>query len=99
MSTHLLAVWGALCWRPINAVPTATLVLAFLTWQLADFGITIGYHHLYSHRAFRAKFPVRVVLAAWGSAGFQGSIKWWRLRHRLHHRFTVSSTRRSSRRD
>ncbi|KAJ7754945.1 hypothetical protein DFH07DRAFT_822247 [Mycena maculata] len=87
-STHLLAVWGALCWRPINAVPTATLVLAFLVWQLADFGITIGYHRLYSHRAFRAKFPVRVVLAALGSAGFQGSIKWWCLRHRLHHRFT-----------
>lgn len=37
--------------------------------------ITIGYHRLYSHRAFRASTPVRVVLAALGSAGFQGSIK------------------------
>ncbi|KAJ7269403.1 hypothetical protein B0H12DRAFT_1095627 [Mycena haematopus] len=88
LSTHVLAVWGALYWRPIHAVPTQTLVLALLVWQLADFGITIGYHRLYSHRAFRAKFAVRVVLAALGSAGFQGSIKWWCLRHRLHHRFT-----------
>nr|GAT57421.1 stearoyl-CoA desaturase [Mycena chlorophos] len=32
--------------------------------------------------------PVRLILAALGSAGFQGSIKWWCLRHRLHHRFT-----------
>ncbi|KAJ7103215.1 hypothetical protein B0H15DRAFT_201371 [Mycena belliarum] len=71
-ATHVFAVWGALYWRPLHAVPTSTLVLAFLVWQLADFGITIGYH----------------LLAALGSAGFQGSIKWWCLRHRLHHRFT-----------
>ncbi|KAF7347563.1 Stearoyl-CoA desaturase [Mycena venus] len=75
IATHAFAVWGALCWRPIYAVPTQSLVLALLVWQLADFGITIGYHRLYSHRAFRAKFAVRVVLAALGSAGFQGSIK------------------------
>jgi fatty-acid desaturase len=37
--------------------------------------ITIGYHRLYSHRAFRASFGVRVVLAAMGSSAFQGSIK------------------------
>ncbi|KAJ6609376.1 hypothetical protein B0H10DRAFT_1813934 [Mycena sp. CBHHK59/15] len=93
--THIFAVWGAFYWRPIHAVPTATLVLALLVWQLADFGITIGYHRLYSHRAFRAKFAVRVVLAALGSAGFQGSIKLWIprcLRHRLHHRFTDDPT-------
>ncbi|KAJ7040291.1 hypothetical protein C8F04DRAFT_1083068 [Mycena alexandri] len=89
-ATHVFAVWGAIYWRPIHAVPTQSLVLALLVWQLADFGITIGYHRLYSHRAFRAKFAVRVVLAALGSAGFQGSIKWWCLRHRLHHRFTDS---------
>lgn len=42
--------------------------------------ITIGYHRLYSHKAFRAALPVRVVLAALGSAGFQGSIKVCRLK-------------------
>ncbi len=35
----------------------------------------MGYHRLWSHRSFRANFSVRVVLAALGSAGFQGSIK------------------------
>lgn len=37
-STHVFAVGGALFWRPINAVPAKTLVLALLVWQLADFG-------------------------------------------------------------
>lgn len=41
--------------------------------------ITIGYHRLYSHRAFRAGLAVRMILAALGSAGFQGSIKVSRL--------------------
>ncbi|KAJ7193290.1 hypothetical protein GGX14DRAFT_16256 [Mycena pura] len=88
VSVHVLAAWGAFYWRPFHKVPTASRVLGFLVWQLADFGITIGYHRLYSHRAFKAKLAVRVVLAGLGSAGFQGSIKWWCLRHRLHHRFT-----------
>ncbi|KZP25296.1 hypothetical protein FIBSPDRAFT_918440 [Athelia psychrophila] len=91
VAIHVAAGLGAY-FRPPTAVPWATLGLFFAVWQLADFGITIGYHRLYSHRAFRAGLPVRVLLAALGSAAFQGSIKWCVesrcLRHRLHHRFT-----------
>lgn len=31
---------------------------------------------------------MRLVLAIAGAAAYQGSIKWWVLRHRLHHRYT-----------
>lgn len=37
--------------------------------------ITIGYHRMWSHRAFRGSYPVRVVLAVMGSSATQGSIK------------------------
>ncbi|KAG7452278.1 uncharacterized protein BT62DRAFT_294111 [Guyanagaster necrorhizus] len=87
VSVHIAAFIGVY-YFPVYVVHRASLFFAFLVWQLADFGITIGYHRLYSHRAFRANTVVRIVLAALGSAGFQGSIKWWCLRHRLHHRFT-----------
>ncbi|KAJ9110984.1 hypothetical protein QFC20_002751 [Naganishia adeliensis] len=50
----------------------------------------VGYHRLWSHRAFTATTPLRIVLAWMASMGFQGSAKWWVLRHRLHHRFTDS---------
>lgn len=43
---------------------------------------------MYSHRTFRATAGTRTVLAILGLMAFQGSIKWWCLRHRLHHRFT-----------
>ncbi|TFK56611.1 hypothetical protein OE88DRAFT_1709215 [Heliocybe sulcata] len=87
VGAHVAAAMG-MYYRPFYAVPRATLVLAFVLWQLAEFGVTIGYHRLWSHRAFRAAPGVRIVLAVLGSSAFQGSIKWWCLRHRLHHRFT-----------
>ncbi|EPQ60464.1 hypothetical protein GLOTRDRAFT_135138 [Gloeophyllum trabeum ATCC 11539] len=74
VGAHIAALVG-IYYRPVYAVPRATLVLAFVLWQLAEFGITIGYHRLWSHRAFRAKPGVRVVLAILGSSAFQGSIK------------------------
>ncbi|KAF9225256.1 hypothetical protein BS17DRAFT_700052 [Gyrodon lividus] len=87
VSVHIAALAGAYC-RPPTHVPQVTLLMSFVLWQLADFGITIGYHRLYSHRAFRASLPVRIVLVALGSIAFQGSVKPRCLRHRLHHRFT-----------
>ncbi|KAF5391852.1 hypothetical protein D9757_001813 [Collybiopsis confluens] len=74
ISVHIAAFIG-IFWLPPSAVPHSTLILACANWQLAEFGITIGYHRLWSHSAFRARTGVRVVLAALGSAGFQGSIK------------------------
>ncbi|KAF9486465.1 hypothetical protein BDN70DRAFT_870009 [Pholiota conissans] len=84
---HIAAVVGVY-YLPPWSVKKETLFLWFLTWQLSDFGVTIGYHRLYSHKAFRAATSVRIVLAILGASAFQGSIKWWCLRHRLHHRFT-----------
>uniref|UniRef100_A0A8H7Y9T2 Acyl-CoA desaturase n=1 Tax=Psilocybe cubensis TaxID=181762 RepID=A0A8H7Y9T2_PSICU len=71
---HVAAAVGVY-YLPPWAVHKKTLLLWFLTWQMSDFGITIGYHRLYSHKAFRATLGVRVVLAILGSAAFQGSIK------------------------
>ncbi|KAG8769966.1 hypothetical protein FRC12_004611 [Ceratobasidium sp. 428] len=87
VSMHIAAAFG-LYRYPVWLVPKQTLALCVLSWQLASFGITIGYHRLWSHRSFTARRPLRVILAIMGALGFQGSIKWWCLRHRLHHRFT-----------
>lgn len=47
----------------------------------------MGYHRLWSHKTFEATLPLRIILAALGTMAFQGSIKWWVFRHRLHHRY------------
>ncbi|KDQ31119.1 hypothetical protein PLEOSDRAFT_1092456 [Pleurotus ostreatus PC15] len=74
VAVHVAAVVGAYR-RPLWTVPWATIALSYGAWQLGEFGITIGYHRLYSHRAFRANFIVRAVLALLGASAFQGSIK------------------------
>ncbi|KDR81080.1 hypothetical protein GALMADRAFT_61389 [Galerina marginata CBS 339.88] len=81
---HFTAVLG-MYYLPPWSVTRETLWLCFITCVMAGFGVTIGYHRLYSHRAFRATFGVRIILTILGTAACQGSIKWWCLRHRMHH--------------
>ncbi|KAI0283721.1 hypothetical protein BGY98DRAFT_1105800 [Russula aff. rugulosa BPL654] len=76
--THLAAAYGVYRLPP-TTVPNMILVAPL---------ITIGYHRLFSHRSFKASLGIRAVLALAGASAIQGSIKWWCLRHRLHHRFT-----------
>nr|CAG8637645.1 15132_t:CDS:2 [Entrophospora candida] len=82
IATHLLALYALIFHTPASQ----TKWLTFVLWQLASLGITMGYHRLWSHRAFTARLPLRMALGVMGTLGFQGSIKWWVLRHRLHHR-------------
>jgi len=65
-----------------------TLVLAIVMYFWGGLGITGGYHRLWAHKAYSAKFPIRLLLAIGGAAAFEGSIKWWSRNHRAHHRYT-----------
>lgn len=51
-------------------------------------GITVGFHRHFSHGAFSANMPVRVVLAILGSMAAQGSLIYWVSNHRRHHQYT-----------
>ena len=52
--------------------------------------VTAGYHRLFSHRTYRASWPVRLVFLCFGAAAFQNSALRWSSDHRLHHRFVDS---------
>jgi len=86
--THIAALYGILVVSPPHTTPWKSLILFLALYELSFFGITVGYHRLYSHQAFKAHAGVKIILAILGSMGSQGSIKWWVIRHRLHHRFT-----------
>jgi stearoyl-CoA desaturase (delta-9 desaturase) len=59
---------------------------AALIWIASGLSITVGYHRLWSHRAFRAAWPLRLLLAFFGTFSIQNSILVWAARHRVHHR-------------
>lgn len=79
-----LAVW--LAWGGLLHWPDL-LVLA-ITYVLSGFGITVGYHRLFTHRSFQTSATVRAVLAVLGSAAVEGPVIDWVATHRKHHRFS-----------
>jgi stearoyl-CoA desaturase (Delta-9 desaturase) len=68
-----LAWGGALHWQDL-------LVLA-ITYPLTGFGITVGYHRLFTHRSFKTTRVVRAVLAVLGSMAVEGPVIEWTATH------------------
>lgn len=62
-------------------------LLFVLFYLVTGFGITIGYHRHFSHRAFETSEPLRVALAIAGAMAFQGPVIRWVADHRRHHAF------------
>ncbi|KAE9109434.1 hypothetical protein PF010_g11546 [Phytophthora fragariae] len=87
----VLAAWhvGAL-YAALFVVPRCSLqqllVLWVLLWVAAGLGITAGAHRLWSHRGYKAKLPLRVVLMLCNSMAFEGTIFEWSRDHRVHHK-------------
>lgn len=48
--------------------------------------ITLGYHRLFSHLSFSAKWPVKAFVALFGAAAWENSIIDWSSDHRRHHK-------------
>lgn len=65
---------------------TAIFTVAY--YYFAGLGITAGYHRLWAHSSYKAKLPLKIFLAAGGSAAVEGSARWWSSLHRSHHRYT-----------
>lgn len=80
----MIALYGILT-TPIKA---PTLGVAFVFYWLGGLGITGGYHRLFSHRTFKATWPMRLALLVMGTSAFEGSCLWWCSDHRTHHRYT-----------
>ena len=53
----------------------------------AGMSITLGYHRLFSHKAFKAKAPVRLITLLFGASAFEDSALDWSSDHRNHHKF------------
>jgi len=52
------------------------------------FGVTIGFHRLFTHRAFETYRPIKYLFAVLGSMSVQGPVIGWVADHRKHHAFT-----------
>jgi stearoyl-CoA desaturase (delta-9 desaturase) len=75
--------WGGLLvWQDI--------LIFFATLIPFGFGITVGFHRLFTHRAFKTGRMMRFVWAVLGSMALEGPVIEWVAYHRRHHRFSDS---------
>jgi stearoyl-CoA desaturase (delta-9 desaturase) len=70
-----------------KAVDWTDLGIFVFMYAITGFGITIGFHRLFTHRAFETSEPMRVLLAIFGSMAVEGSVISWVADHRKHHAF------------
>ncbi|XP_017758614.1 PREDICTED: acyl-CoA Delta(11) desaturase-like [Eufriesea mexicana] len=65
-----------------------TTLWAFATIYTSGFGITAGAHRLWSHRAYKAKWPLRLLLVFLFTITGQKHVYAWALDHRVHHKYS-----------
>jgi stearoyl-CoA desaturase (Delta-9 desaturase) len=76
-----LAAWQT--WN--RALRPSDLIIFGIFYLLTGFGITVGFHRLFTHRSFATHPWMRGVFAALGSAAIEGPVISWVADHRKHH--------------
>ncbi|EGI66131.1 PREDICTED: stearoyl-CoA desaturase 5-like [Acromyrmex echinatior] len=70
------------------------MTTAWLCWLIVitGFGITGGVHRLWTHRSYKAKWQLRIILAiCYVTAGMNDIFEWVR-DHRVHHKYTDTNS-------
>lgn len=83
LTLHLMALYG------ITLIPRANPRTWIWTWLcnfLGVLGITCGAHRLWSHRSYKAKWPLRSLLMIFDCIAGQNDIFEWARDHRVHHK-------------
>jgi stearoyl-CoA desaturase (delta-9 desaturase) len=76
----------ALLWNKAIGPLELSLLVGF--YVITAIGITLGFHRMFTHRAFQSSRAFKAVIAALGSMAVQGSVITWVADHRKHHAFT-----------
>lgn len=68
-----------------NYLHAVDLWVFLALYVVTTYGVTMGYHRLFTHKSFRCVSPVRAVLCIAGSMAVQGPVIFWVACHRKHH--------------
>jgi stearoyl-CoA desaturase (delta-9 desaturase) len=81
-----LAVAVPVLWG--HALNLSDVVIGLVLYAVTGFGITIGFHRLFTHSGFTSRRALRITLAVLGSMAVEGSVTSWVATHRRHHMFS-----------
>lgn len=76
-------------WQLWNSLLGWNDVFVFVVlYVLTGLGVTVGFHRLFTHRAFKTGRWTRAAFAILGSAAIEGPVIAWVADHRKHHAFS-----------
>ncbi|KAM4729196.1 LOW QUALITY PROTEIN: stearoyl-CoA desaturase b [Anableps anableps] len=82
---HIGALYGLVL---IPSASVTTLGWTAVCYTISALGVTAGAHRLWSHRSYKASFPLRVFLALGNSMAFQNDIYEWPGTIVFHHKYS-----------
>ena len=83
LSVHIGAIYA------LTISPSSfALFMVFLMYFIRMFGITAGFHRLFSHRSFKTNRAFQFFLAYAATCSAQMGPIWWASHHRHHHKYT-----------
>ncbi|XP_023228734.1 stearoyl-CoA desaturase 5-like [Centruroides sculpturatus] len=83
---HSSALYGL--YLAFTSAKWLTILYGTYLYVITGLGITAGVHRLWAHKAYKAKWPLRLLLAYWNTIAFQKSVFEWSRDHRVHHKFS-----------
>jgi stearoyl-CoA desaturase (Delta-9 desaturase) len=78
LALAIIVFWG-------RGVSELDLILFGVMYVITAFGLTMGFHRLFTHRSFKCASAVSALLGVAGSMAAQGPILFWVACHRRHH--------------
>ncbi|XP_015431650.1 PREDICTED: acyl-CoA Delta(11) desaturase-like [Dufourea novaeangliae] len=72
----------------LTSAKLLTNIFAFWLHIVSAIGITGGAHRLWTHRGYKAKWPLQLLLMLMNTIAFQDAAINWAKVHRLHHKFS-----------
>ncbi|XP_045486427.1 acyl-CoA Delta(11) desaturase-like [Pieris rapae] len=83
---HIAALYGL--YLGLIQAMWKTLFFNYILFVLATVGVTAGAHRLWTHRAYKAKMPLQIILMLMNTLAFQNTAIDWIRDHRMHHRYS-----------
>ena len=84
----LVALGVLLPWLWGHGVSLTDVVIGTVFYVVTGFGITIGFHRLFTHSGFTPNRLLKIALAVSGSMAVEGSTTSWVATHRRHHMYS-----------
>ncbi|KAK3920586.1 Acyl-CoA desaturase 3 [Frankliniella fusca] len=83
---HLITVYGI--YLGIFHASVLTDIWAFVVGFVSAESVLLGAHRLYTHRSYKATFPLRLLIVLWQTVSSQNCLWVWVRDHRQHHKYS-----------